>query len=563
VNAAVYARKSTEQKGVAEESKSIPRQVAGARAFIAKQDGWTLDEYSIYEDDGVSGALFANRAEFQRMMHDAAAGAFQALVFYDLDRFGRDGHKTMVALHELTDLGVTIWDFSTGVRVDLDSFEGEMMTFMKARVAQDFRVKIRKHTTTAMYDKAKQGLVTGGKTFGYDNEKIAKGQTKWRVNDAEAAVVREIYQRYADGEGARSIAGALNRSGVPTPRAQRGRASGWSATTVHDVLDRPLYRGQIVYGRSTKRYGRELGKRSLRRDGKVREKGQIKQPAESWIRLPENRDLRIIDADVAELVDARRLDHRTRYLASLAKGRAPERATGKYLLSGGMLICPTCDGHFEARKYPWRGNPGDVYMCSTRRRKPNVCTNNLALPIAHADETVLALIEDEILDPRYIEELLVLVGERAEADNSAELIHERDRLSTAIARLVGSIEDGVPSKTVAPVIKEREAALARIEAQLRTPRPTPPNIQRLRAALEQRTEQWKADLRGEPNVARLVIRRVVGPITLWEDTGTPEYCRWEADKKTDLLNGLPDVSAGLLAVLLMASPTGFEPVFWP
>ena len=53
----------------------------------------------------MSGALFANRAEFQRMMRDAAAGAFEAVVFYDLDRFGRNARHTMDALNTLADLG--------------------------------------------------------------------------------------------------------------------------------------------------------------------------------------------------------------------------------------------------------------------------------------------------------------------------------------------------------------------------------------------------------------------------------------------------------------------------
>ena len=50
------------------------------------------------------------------MMRDAAAGAFEAVVFYDLDRFGRNAQQTMVALNTLADLGVTIWDYSTGQR---------------------------------------------------------------------------------------------------------------------------------------------------------------------------------------------------------------------------------------------------------------------------------------------------------------------------------------------------------------------------------------------------------------------------------------------------------------
>jgi DNA invertase Pin-like site-specific DNA recombinase len=70
--AAIYARKSTSQDDVAEDAKSVNRQIAGARAFIAAK-GWTLDEAHVYTDDGVSGALFANRTEFQRMMREAAA----------------------------------------------------------------------------------------------------------------------------------------------------------------------------------------------------------------------------------------------------------------------------------------------------------------------------------------------------------------------------------------------------------------------------------------------------------------------------------------------------------
>src|SRR5687767_4334932 len=256
--AAIYARKSTAQDDVAEEAKSVPRQINGARAFI-KAKGWTLDEAHVYSDDGVSGALFANRAEFQRMMRDAAAGAFEAVVFYDLDRFGRNARHTMDALNTLADLGVTIWDYSTGQQVDLDSFEGELMTFMKARFAQQYRDQVRKHTRDAMRQKAEAGYVTGGKVFGYDNVRIAKGQTTRVPNEAEAAVVRDIYTRFAAGEGLRTIALALNHAGALSPRAQQGRPNGWSSSSVREVLARPAYRGEVVFGKTASAYGRELG----------------------------------------------------------------------------------------------------------------------------------------------------------------------------------------------------------------------------------------------------------------------------------------------------------------
>jgi hypothetical protein len=269
------------------------------------------------------------------------------------------------------------------------------MAFLKARFAQEQREQIRKHTRAAMRRKAEQGLVAGSKVFGYDNVRVAKGHVERRISEAEAAIVRDIYQRSADGEGARSIALALNRMGVPAPRAQQGRPSGWSSSTIRAVLERPLYRGVIEYGKSMKAYGREL-----RRHGSKREKGQVAAPPESVIRI-EAPQLRIVDADVAHRVDARREDLRSRYTASLAKGgRVPERAHGKYLLSGGLLVCPQCGSHFEARIAPWKG-VANVYICSTRRRKPGVCTNTLALPIEQTDDDVLSIIEGEVLGTRF------------------------------------------------------------------------------------------------------------------------------------------------------------------
>ncbi|MDO8677166.1 MAG: recombinase family protein [Acidobacteriota bacterium] len=548
--AAIYARKSTAQDDVAEEAKSVTRQVDGARAFIQTR-GWTLDEAHVYKDDNVSGTLFANRAEFQRMMRDAAAGAFDAVVFFDLDRFGRNASKTMVALNTLADLGVSIWDYSTGLAVDLDSFAGETMTFLKARFAQEQREQARKHTREAMRQKAKQGYVTGGKVFGYDNVFITKGQTDRRINDAEAAIVRDIYTRFAGGEGARTIAEALNRKRVPTIRAQRKRPSGWGPSTIRAVLERPLYRGQIVYGRMVSAYGRELGKRVTRKDGTARECGQLPRPEDTWIQC-DAPHLRIIEADLAARVDARRLDRRTRYLASVARGdgRVPERAYGKYLLSGGMLVCPQCGGHFEARKHPWHDQPGEVYTCSTRRRKPGMCDNMMALPIGETDDQILSIIDGQVLCPSVIEELLLLV-DRGEADDSARLTADRQRLCKEISRFVDSIAEGKPPAAITAAINEREAEVARLDVKLRTPRPARPNIDKLRQALTLRAKQWKADLRAEPQVARLLVRRLMGPLVLHDEA--PDWIPFEAPVKAGLLDGLQPT-------LHVASPRGFEPV---
>jgi site-specific DNA recombinase len=554
MNAAIYARKSNEEGDVARDQKSVERQIEGARNFIALK-GWTLHEEHVYEDDAVSGALFATRKHFQRMMHDAEAGAFDAIVFYDIDRFGRHGHNTMVALNHLADLGVSVWDFSTGTRVDLDSFEGRLTTTLKAEFAQQYRDQVRKHTRASHRRKAEQGLVTGGKVFGYDNHRRAKGETIRVINEEEAAVVREIFVRYAAGEGAYTIAAALNGRGALSPRAQQGRPSAWSVSTIREVLKRPLYRGEIVWGRTKSAYGRELGKLATTK-GRKREKGQIRTPEETWTRLPVNASLTIVDPALAARADARRNDRRTRYLTSLGaqNGKMPEKTWGKYLLTGGMLICPTCGGHFEGLKYP-----KEVYVCSTRRRKPGACTNTLALPMPLADTAVLDMIEGEVLGSRYIEELLAMVHQN-ETDGLSRLAADRDRLRGEVEKLVGSIALGEARASIVSAIRERELEIARLEARLRAPKREAPNLERLREALEQRAAEWRQTLRQEPKVARLLLRRLIGPLELYDaskpEWQMPDFIQADTELKTGLIEGLAEIQD-------VASPPGFEPGFQP
>lgn len=378
MNAAIYARKSTEQTGVADEMKSVTRQVDGARAFI-EWKGWAVAEDNVYVDDGISGAVFTGRPALQRMLADAQSGVFKAVVLYDLDRLGRDGQHTMNALYALDLVGVTVWDYSTRQPVDLDSFETRLPTILKTEFAQQYREQVSKHTKAAKRRSAEQGYVTGGKLFGYTNHRLGKGQTIRKVNDAEADVVRRIYTLYANGAGLRAIANVLNSEGVPSPRAQRGRPCGWSYITIRDVLARQTYRGVVEWGKTRNARKREF--KRLRPHSR-KEEGQVHTPESEWLRR-EDESLRIIDVGLAAAVDARRAVWGERTEVAKAKGRAPQNAGGKYLLSGGMLVCGDCGGHFEAYVTSWKPEP--VYVCATRRRKPGVCGNKAAIPIFDAD----------------------------------------------------------------------------------------------------------------------------------------------------------------------------------
>lgn len=119
--AAIYARKSTEQNGVADEQKSIARQVDHAHQY-AERKGWTVDEACVFVDDGISGAEFANRPGFLRLMNAVKPRpSFQVLIMSEESRLGREAIETAYALKQLVTGGVRVFFYLENRERTLDS----------------------------------------------------------------------------------------------------------------------------------------------------------------------------------------------------------------------------------------------------------------------------------------------------------------------------------------------------------------------------------------------------------------------------------------------------------
>src|SRR5712691_11016402 len=109
--AAIYARKSNDQTGVADEQKSVTRQIEHARVYAVAK-GWTIDDASIYIDDGISGAEFANRPGFLRLMNALKPRPrFQVLIVSEVSRLGREQIETAYALKQLSIAGVRCFSY--------------------------------------------------------------------------------------------------------------------------------------------------------------------------------------------------------------------------------------------------------------------------------------------------------------------------------------------------------------------------------------------------------------------------------------------------------------------
>lgn len=258
---AIYVRISIEDtdKEKGDDSQSIANQKSMLKAYCKERD-W--DIYDIYCDDGYSGTN-KDRPNFKRMLKDCEKSKVDIVLCKDLSRFSRDSTVVdQIVYDKFIDWGIRFIGVSDNSSNDIEDNNG-MRLFVGAFnefYVQDISRKIRK----TMEHKRRQGEFTGSfAPYGY---KINPDNRHQLVIDEEVAdIVREIFQRYADGEGYRAILKALNDRGVLSPTAykeskgskyicanlNKSNTKGlWTFSTVERMLKNETYIGTLVQGKS-------------------------------------------------------------------------------------------------------------------------------------------------------------------------------------------------------------------------------------------------------------------------------------------------------------------------
>jgi DNA invertase Pin-like site-specific DNA recombinase len=513
---AIYARKSTDQNGVADEQKSVARQVDHARQY-AQQKGWTVDDAHVYIDDGISGAEFANRPGYLRLLNALKPRpTFQALIMSEESRLGREAIETAYALKQLVTGGVRVFFYLEDRERTLDSPTDKIMLSLTAFADELEREKARQRTYDAMLRKARAGHVTGGRVFGYDNVDVvgADGRrmhVERRTNENEAAVVQRIFTMCATGQGLRAIAKTLNAERVAAPRAQQGRPCAWAATSIREVLYRDLYRGVLVWNKTRKRNTWGLERRSVK-------------AVTDWITI-EAPQLRIVSEE-QWLAAHGRLEHtRQTYLRGTDGhlwGRPADGHESKYLLTG-LSRCGLCGGTLIVRSRA-HGSPGHrrrvyFYACSPfHHRGKTVCPNSLEMRLQDAEEAVLAALERELLDPEILEAAMTRAAARVAAPpedittRRHTLEIARTHTEAALARLTQAVAEGGTVATLLQAIRDQERRLDRIRAELEDldrPRVVPLSLAQLMALARTKADEWQTLLRKHAPIARQMVRKLV------------------------------------------------------
>jgi len=471
MTAAVYVRKSTEQHGVADEQKSVERQKEHARAY-ARRHGWTVDDAHVYVDDGISGAEFAARPGFVRLMAALKPRApFTVLVMSEVSRLGREQIETAYALKQLSQAGVRCFSYLDDRELVMESATDKFLLGAVTFAADLEREKARQRTYDAMLRKAKAGHVTGGSVFGYTNVDVVgadgkRSHVERRIHNEQAAVVRQIFDLCAKGLGHGRVAKTLNDAHAlaPKPR-QKNRLVGWTPDTVKHILNRSLYRGEIVWAQIRKRDQWGQHKRAER-------------PAAEHVTVAAPH-LRIVSDAQWHAAHARLTTRRAKTIAA-ARGRVNARARdldSAHLLAG-FARCATCGGSWSAVVYGGRRDGANryCYACLVHHKRGGaICDNGLRIPVDRVNAAVLQTIGDDVLRPAVWVAVLDKAWARVQAAQSrngdeairtelAMIDRALDNLAEAIAAAGGPIDALVAKLKAAQ--SRREALMATLAPQL-------------------------------------------------------------------------------------------------
>jgi hypothetical protein len=406
-------------------------------------------------------------------------------------------------------LGIRVIYISQGI--DSDSDQADALVAVHGLIDSLYLKELAKKTKRGLAGQMDRGFSTGARQYGYDKivvpdpsgRKDAGGRliplgTRIEVNEEEAKTIRRIFQWAADGVGLTSIVERLNAEGIPGSAGKR-----WSKGAVVRILKNERYLGRQIWGQQSVEHEPGTG-RKVKRDN----------PRSEW-KVEERPDLRIVSDELWERVQKTR--------AAVREAVAPKRnlARGKdarfhstHLLTG-FARCHVCGGAMSSVS----GGKGSPRLGCRRSwgEGRDACPNRLTIRMKVAEPQILARLQSELLKPvaadyvvKAVEKEVrkALAAPKSEKTSTHRLLDEERR---KLQNLIAAIEGGSDAPAaLLKAMKEREAAIKRLESQLKRelPKPAATKAPDLAPWVREQLQNLTALLKTDPLKVKSEFRRL-------------------------------------------------------
>ena len=231
-SAVIYARFSSHNQ----REESIDAQIRACEEYAKRKNLRIVRHYT----DSAKSGTNSDREGFLQMIEDSGKGQFKNLIIHKLDRFSRDKFDAVSYKRKLKINGVTI--FSVTENLD-NSPESVMLESCLEGMAQYYSLNLAREVMKGLKESAYKCTHLGGiPPLGYDVDPVTR---KYVINNAEAAIVRYIFENYVNGMGYNRLLDYLNGMGY---KSKRGQSFG--KNSLYSILGNEKYVGRFIFNKN-------------------------------------------------------------------------------------------------------------------------------------------------------------------------------------------------------------------------------------------------------------------------------------------------------------------------
>ncbi len=406
--AVIYARFSSHSQT----EQSIEGQLRECYDFAKRSDIIIVGEYIDRALTGTSD----KRPEFLKMIDDSRKKTFDYVLVYQLDRFARNRYDSANYKAKLKKNGVRVLSAKENIT---DDASGILVEGMLESMAQYYSAELSQKVKRGIKESLIKGNFIGGYgLFGYDIV-----DKKWTINTFEADTVRDMFERYKNGEKGKEIIDRLNAQGIKTKAG-----SSFNMNSFARIIRNEKYIGRVVSGDTV--YPEVI-------------------PA-------------IVDydtfAECNRIMDEHKHKQREVYVEK------------PYILSG-KLYCGYCNSLMTAESGTSKtGRIYHYYKCFYKKRNKDKCTKRNYVQ-KELENLVFKKTIEYVLQPAIIRQIAEIVVNRfnseiAKSTTITALENDLKDKEKAINSIMKAIEQGIITKTTQRRLLDLEAQKEEIETKL-------------------------------------------------------------------------------------------------
>jgi DNA invertase Pin-like site-specific DNA recombinase len=232
--AVAYARLSQDAAGL---GVGVQAQLQDCRALAADRGFQIVREYvdNAQSASDTAPAYRRRRPAYEQLLTDIKAGRVDAVVVLSMERLWRSRTQRAADIELFQRHGVSLLTVR-GPDVDLSTATGRLVFSVISELGVFELEQMQERQARAMLRRVESGAPpTGQRCYAYD-------RSGWQVVEAEAAVVRDVFEQFNAGASLSGLAAQLNQRGIPN---RNGKP--WTHNAVRVLLGNERYSARRTY----------------------------------------------------------------------------------------------------------------------------------------------------------------------------------------------------------------------------------------------------------------------------------------------------------------------------